>query len=317
MDQISELYKIISDHYRKTKNKPWPCFFPLCTNTSIKSHSQSVSSSLKSIAEHGHLVERNPYLLPIREKQGWQKVGIKRATIFPGFCQTHDDRLFKQADSINEKNITAKAVAFLSYRTFAMEMRKKEVYADYLKGFFKHRDKFVDPNAGEGIKEVIGGMLNCLKVTKPFFLRKYQEMIEFKEYSQMAYKIYRSNRNLAVSCATTINPLDITEQPINKPQPLICFNVLPRKKYTLIIFSYPTGLSALIDQFIRDNERLENMIFNYCEEIILNISFYDSLDSQTLWAIDEAQQPWICWQKVNVPDIFDFRLSDKSLFMKS
>ena len=96
------------------------------------------------------MMERNPYVLPIREKQGWQKVGIKRATKFPGFCQTHDDRLFKQADSINEKNITPKALTFLSYRTFAMEMRKKEVYADSLKGILKYRDKFIDPNAGEG-----------------------------------------------------------------------------------------------------------------------------------------------------------------------
>ena len=268
MDQISELKNIINRQYRKIRNKRRPCFYRQCNNPSIGSHSQTASSSLKSIAEDGHVMERNPSVFPMRDSQGWRKIGINEATKFPGFCQTHDNKLFRQADLISDKNLTPKALMFLSYRTFAMEMRKKEVYSDHLKALLNYSDKFVDPNAQDATKGTMEGMLNCLNVTKPFFLEKYQEIIKSKDYSQMAHKIYRSDRNLGVSCATTINPLDITEQPIDMPQPTICFSVLPRKRYTLIIFSYPRVLSNLIEHFIKNHKRLDDLVFNYCEAVI-------------------------------------------------
>ena len=314
MNNISDLKKTINDNYRKTRNKHWPCFYAQCNNPSIGSHSQSVSTSLRSIAEDGHVMERNPSFFTIRERQGWRKIGVNKATKFPGFCKTHDNKLFKQADSISEKNLTPKALSHLSYRTFAMEMRKKEIYAELMKDLLKHSDKFIDHNAEGIVRNIRGGMLNCLKVTKPFFFMEYQAMIESKDYTRMAHKIYRSDRNVGVSCATAINPLDTTEQPIDKPQPLICFNVLPRKKYTFIIFSYPRPISTLIEMFIRNNERLENLVFNYCEEVILKISLYDSLDSQTVDKIEMAQAPWTFWQEISIPDMFDFKLNDDSLW---
>ena len=51
MDQISELKNIINRQYRKVRNKRRPCFYRQCNNPSIGSHSQTASSSLKSIAE--------------------------------------------------------------------------------------------------------------------------------------------------------------------------------------------------------------------------------------------------------------------------
>jgi len=313
MDQISELKNIINRQYRKVRNKRRPCFYRQCNNPSIGSHSQTASSSLKSIVEDGHVMERNPSVFPIRDTQGWKKIGINEATKFPGFCQIHDDKLFRQADSISDKNLMPKALTFLSYRTFAMEMRKKEVYSDHLKVLLNYSDKFVDPNVQDAIRGAMEGMLNCLRVTKPFFLEKYQRMILTKEYSQDVHKVYRSDRNLGVSCATTINPLDITEQPMDMPQPLICFNVLPRKKYTLIIFSYPRLLSTLIEHFIKDHESLDDLLFNYCEEVVLNISLYNSLDTLTLDTIEAAQAPWPYWQAVEIPDIFDFRFKQDTL----
>ena len=313
IDQISELKNIINRQNRKVRNKRRPCFYRQCNNPSIGSHSQTASSSLKSIAEDGHVMERNPSVFPLRDSQGWRKIGINEATKFPGFCQTHDDKLFRQADSISDKNLTPKALTFLSYRTFAMEMRKKEVSSEQLKVLLNYSDKFVDPSAQDATRGTMEGMLNCLKVTKPFFLEKYQRMIQTKEYSQDAHKVYRSDRNLGVSCATTINPLDITEQPIDMPQPIICFSVLPRKRYTLIIFSYPRVLSTLIEHFIKDHERLDDLVFNCCEEVILNISLYNSLDTLRLDAIEVAQTSWQYWQVVEIPDIFDFRFKEDTL----
>jgi len=314
MDQVSELKKIISDLHRKMKNRRWPCFYPQCNSPSIKSHSQPLSICLRKISEEGHVMERSSSIFPLREKQGWERIGIQKATIFPGFCKSHDNQLFKQADSINKNNLAPKALMFLSFRTFAMEMRKKDIYANHLNAILKRRDKFIDPNAEEGMRGAMEGMLNCLKVTRPPFLKHYQSMIKSKDYSLMTHKIYKADKNLGVSCATAINPLDIYEQPIHLPQPLICFNVLSRNQYTLVIFSYLKDCSALTEQFIRNNERLEDLIFNYCEEVILNISLYHSLDRKALDTIEMAQGSWMSWQKVDIPEIFNFKLDDYSFF---
>lgn len=314
MDQESELKKIISDLNRKSRNRRWRCFYPQCNSLSIKSHSQPLSISLKKISKEGHVMARSSSIFPLREKPGWKRIGIQKATIFPGFCKSHDNQLFNQADSINKNNLAPKALMFLSFKIFAMEMRKKEIEAKKLNAMLKHRDKFIDPNAEEGVIGAMQGMLNCLNVTKPYFLKHYQSMIKSKDYSLMIHKIYKADKNLGVSCATTINPLEIYEQPIHLPQPLICFNVLPRNQYTLVIFSYLKDYSALTKQFIRNNERLEDLIFNYCEEVILNISLYNSLDRKALDTIEIAQESWIHWQKVDIPEIFNFKLDDYSFF---
>lgn len=65
----------------------------------------------------------------------------------------------------------------LSFRTFALEMRKKEIWADHIRRLLLHKDKLPNFEAIAGMEELKGGMENCLRVTKPHVLDKYHGMI--------------------------------------------------------------------------------------------------------------------------------------------
>jgi len=314
MDQLSELMQAIQTVTKRTKKKKWPCFYPDCINISTMSHSQTRGTSLKSIAEeNGHVMKRNFSALPPRATPGWTKIGIGKATRFPGFCREHDDALFKQADSLGQHNITLKALAFLSFRTFALEMRKKEIFSDQGKRLLRHKDKFIDPTAAEEIEARIEGMKNCLIVSKPYYLDLYRKLIKSKDYTEMAHRVFMSATNLGVSCSTDINPLHIGQYPYDKPQPQVSFNVLPRRGYTLIVFSCFKKDIPLMENFISKYQRLEDVIFNFCEEVTLRISLFQALDDRTLEIIDEAQISWEFWQSTTVPNIFKFLLKDETL----
>ena len=178
MNENAELREIISKADNKArKKKGLPCFFPGCNKNAIGSHSQAKSSSLKSIVVDGHVTERDFSIFPPRTRLGWKNKGINKATTFPGFCSQHDIKLFRQADSLGKSNLNQKALTMLSFRTFALEMRKKEIWADHIRRLLLHKDKLPNFEAIAGMEELKGGMENCLRVTKPHVLDKYHGMI--------------------------------------------------------------------------------------------------------------------------------------------
>lgn len=314
MDQLSAMKKVVQDVTKRTGKKKWQCFYPDCNKPSTMSHSQTRNTSLRYIAEeNGHVMERNFNSLPPRQTLGWTKKGIGKATRFPGFCNKHDSELFRQADSVKKHNITPKALSLLSFRTFALEMRKKEIGADQNKRMLIHKDNFIDPMGAEYMEANMEGMENCLRVTKPYHLNRYHSLIKSKNYAQMGHKIFISDTNLGVSCSTSINPLYNEQYPLDQPQPLLSFNVLPRRGYTLVVFSYFKENIPQMENFISKFQRLEDVVFNFCEEVTLRISLFNSLDERTLDIIDKAQAPWATWEPTEVPDIFNFVLNEETL----
>lgn len=275
MNENAELREIISKADKKARKKKWPCFFPGCMTDAIGSHSQTKNSSLDSIAVDGHVVERDFSIFPSGTKLGWKEVGINKATKFPGFCNQHDTRLFRQADSLGKSNLNPKALTMLSFRTFALEMRKKEISADRIRRLLLHKDKFPNTEAIAAMYEKKVGMEHCLRVTKPHVLGKYQRSILGNDFSLITHKVFQSIKNLGISCSTFINPVTDREWPLEIPQPNLTFNVLPRKDYTLVILSFSKSDSELIPEFIQKFGRLEDLIFNFCEEITITTTTFN------------------------------------------
>jgi len=68
-----------------------------------------------------------------------------------------------------------------------------------------------------------------------------------------------------------------------------------------------------MESFIRKYERLEDVVFNFCEEVTLRISLFQALDDGVLDIIEKAQAPWTVWEPIKVPDVFKFVLSEETL----
>ena len=67
-----------------------------------------------------------------------------------------------------------------------------------------------------------------------------------------------------------------------------------------------------MNDFIQKNERIEDLIFNYCEEIVMNISLYNKFDKTLIDTINEALLPWSTWEYKSIPDIFNVKIDDNS-----
>lgn len=307
---LNKKKRAVDKAFKKSRKKNYSCFCPGCHEKAIRSHSQSKSSSLRSIQNIGKVVTKDFLFFPENSIVKWKETSLKKVSTFPGFCTKHDDMLFKKVDSMTETNISSKSLAYLAFRTFAMEMRKKEYHANVIDLILSNINEETNTDGTGFLNNPSDGFKNCLTITKPFYLAFFETLLSTSKEPKMVHKIFKLELNLGVSCSTIINPIPILDLPINKPQPLIAFNILPRKDYTLVTFSSPECDLVLMNNFISSNRRLENLIFNFCEEIAINPTFFHKIPPLILAAIDQALQPWDIWEERAIPNLFDIELSN-------
>lgn len=310
---LNKRNSIVDNALKRVKKKRYNCFFPRCLKKAINSHSQSASSSLRSIQENGFVIARKCHFLPRKQSPNWEEVGVNKVTTFKGFCHIHDNKLFERVDLISDKKLSSKTLAHLAFRTFAMETRKKEYYADFFDEILSCDNSLLDPIGVESLYGLSSGFKNCLNVSKPCYINFFDKLLKKGQDVPMVHKVNKFDVNIGISCATLINPVPTFQQPLNKPQPMITLNVLPRQGYTLIITSCREKDYTLMKDFIRENERIEDLIFNYCEEVVMNVSLFNRFDQTLIATINEAQLSWDTWEHKRIPDIFNVKIDDNSL----
>lgn len=98
-----------------------------CSGKIIKAHSISKSSSLKEIANNGHVLTTFKGAINIENgfKISPTKIGIKKASTFTGFCAHHDKTLFQPIEDkdfvVSEENCF-----LIAYRAISREIFVKE-----------------------------------------------------------------------------------------------------------------------------------------------------------------------------------------------
>lgn len=111
-----------------------PCQHPLAsaeacsTPSSINSHTIQRRGGLAAIAEKGHVYSTKKAFMEIEKREGqidMAKIGVGKASTFPGFCSHHDTELFRpveQADSV----LDAWNGFLLSFRAVTYEVATKD-----------------------------------------------------------------------------------------------------------------------------------------------------------------------------------------------
>ena len=98
-----------------------------CSGKAIASHTLQRGDALNSISEGGHVLTfearsgfgSQPPLL------GFHRIGLRKASVFPGFCKRHDADLFREIEA-GEPLQTKRQAALLGYRVTCLEYFKKE-----------------------------------------------------------------------------------------------------------------------------------------------------------------------------------------------
>ena len=106
-----------------------------CRNESIRSHSLQRMGPLKSISENGHVIRFGQPLAmsALISKDTFEEVGVKKASIFNGFCAEHDSRIFSEIESARVEFNSRTALIFL-IRAQSMEYYRKQVMRQLFNG---------------------------------------------------------------------------------------------------------------------------------------------------------------------------------------
>lgn len=103
-----------------------------CSGSIVGAHTVSRSGSLNQIAEDGHVIAFMPTLEQLIKHNGIlqpERVGVRRASTFTGFCSTHDDSLFSALEKTHF--IGSQEQCFLlAYRAYAREIYTKRAAAE-------------------------------------------------------------------------------------------------------------------------------------------------------------------------------------------
>ena len=132
------------DIFLKSFKKDRICFNPGCKEIAINSHILSKNGIIRSISQNKHLylVDNSRYLF--QQKLRFNKIGINDALTFKGFCQKHDNEIFRsieQNSDINFSNYSTQLL--LSYRGILNELRKKEILIDVYNTMRKNEEVYL------------------------------------------------------------------------------------------------------------------------------------------------------------------------------
>lgn len=115
------------------------CSFPApevdpCSATITRAHTVQRRGGLALIAEKGHVLTVKPTMKEMIESEGKpapRRIGVGKASVFPGFCSKHDTKLFKLIEgkslSINQETAFLFAFRAIAYERFAKEAQKRGV----------------------------------------------------------------------------------------------------------------------------------------------------------------------------------------------
>lgn len=268
-----------------------------CSKEIISSHSISKSSSLKKIAEGGHIYNHklnfynffdfnNSNPIHIIEPK---KVGINEASTFYGFCKDHDNKLFKDID-IENININEKTAFLLGYRGFVREYYFKELHAiemNKLRDFIKIPD-YLKPYFNQVNETFVASKKYLNKI-----INKYFNIFKSEDYSSVKYLAFKFSNVPDILFAGAAPILydfegNNLENDINNLEN-ITINAVAYDNGGIIIFQWFDGeqvnkkfIDSLIKIYNKDKNNICNIlvqfIFIYIENIFIRISWWDNLD---------------------------------------
>lgn len=233
-----EFKNIFRKHELASRNKGRICFLNECEEKAISSHLLQKNGILNRIATNSHLYQfiRNPYYT---EPFFFEKIGINKAFAFPGFCDLHDTKIFKEIETSRLDFTNYRTNLLFSYRILANEIRKKEILIDQFIMHLNELNQYLDNLQLAYLDQTILGYKQSLKDGEYFLSKFYSDLqtstknfcfkiIELPYIEICASGVY--------TYETTKEINEIPDSLCNEPLTDIYFNLLPIENHSIAIF---------------------------------------------------------------------------------
>lgn len=268
MQSIQNLKTEVVKILKKYQNEQKKCSYLNCNENSIVSHTIS-KSQLKLISPDGNLykIEFNLYTSTFQ----MVKTGINKFSTFYGFCNIHDNNLFKIIDKIGNSelinNPIINEICYLSfYRLIIQEKYKKTTNLKSNPEISK-----ILQNANISLNDLLSIGQNLALIDIARIENMIFKAIKEKKYSKIKYKIYKFHE-LPISFGFTfmpecvVNEENISKADSFKPKASMSFFSLHtiKNKYIIVCWLTPDNkiCSNFLNQFIDKYSLLKFCMFN-------------------------------------------------------
>lgn len=310
----------------KLKNYQHTCFAFGCSKKAIESHSQTESLVAR-------LCDNNKKVYGLARsffdfcKYPIKLTPISQSSVFKGFCNDHDTKLFstidQQKNQIDDKDAFLYFFRALCYEQFRKELafQKYEFQLNQISKEFSTKDILDLAHYIGDIKYKIQGIQLFLNKDIKRLRMILEKIQATKEFNQIKYFFMMTNK-LPVSISTLFNPLfdeyqAIYDYPI---QPLMSLNIVPLQTKSIVCIAWIDKYSSYMKNFFDELtelgvERILNILsFLESEDVIIQPSFFDSLNEVqknnliNCIAMPHEEEKKLLWDKFPVffeVDIFD------------
>ena len=290
LNELSKIEKAFDEHQRR-------CMVPGCNQPAIESHSQQRRGAIAAIAEFGHVVavKRNVIAplfnaIPDEPPRGKiEKVGVRKASAFGGFCIAHDTELFKAIDTQQLQINNETQVLALHRRAVAYEIRNKQKMCSMLESAIKISGQY------DAIRHAY---LEDQKMLLAADIKySWLPLWESHPVENLAYKWITIDKNIGISMTSCIPPLsdisfdaymqscwDNVSGAYSRGRPFFSLSIIPSENQTDVVMIWNKCDSTNVDAFssrLGDGSKvgrfLDECIFERSEDFCLKPSLWDSL----------------------------------------
>lgn len=274
-----------------------------CSGNTIQSHSVQKNTSLKAIAKKGHVLtmktmtsgeisnkKHDDSILKI------EKIGINKASTFPGFCNHHDTELFRPVET-REWEHSRKNAFLLSLRAISIEYYKKKYILKFTEWHLNNCDR------GDSFENQIMKQISLRSGYISFkygyddlcyFINIYHKIYKSQNFSKYRYVCIEFDKKCpVVSCGTLVPEYDFhgkfLQSIVEKNIEEVCINLYSLEKESLCIIGYIDGPSRIGKRFTESllsipHERIPNtiiqMVLSSFENTYFNEDWYNFLDTE-------------------------------------
>lgn len=266
----------------KQRKKPrYRCMEQGCNEFAIGSHSQQMGGQLKTLSEDGKVIsikrslydlyngdfDRHPTLEPIE---------ISNASVFPGYCNKHDTKVFECIERNELKRYNFEQAATLFLRAISHEVAQKRTYFDANKKLLKMCSRYFDPNYLRLLNDMQLGREKLLSSDGKFYLEQASESVTAHELISTVW--IKIDHVLPISICTVFSPIRnqnerMQDWMFGAPQKMCSLNIVPTPLGTHVVFSWLKVHDIYCD-WLRNLENDMNLL----EEVVNEIAICDSED---------------------------------------
>ena len=263
-------------------------------NEIISAHSIQKSGQLATIAEDGHVYRMSAGLSTLRRTGGLphpEKIGVRRASTFFGFCKYHDNALFGPIDK-KPLRPDKSQIALYAYRCLCRELFVKENAVATLNWMKEHPDvdhkkmKFLQASL-KGQKLGLDGLLHHKK--------HYDEAIQNGRHEEFEFTYFMSTSRCSLQLSGLLYPdFDFLGRHLqnlsdwSSPLAMITFFTAPTDEGWAFGFGWHKSSSQSCIPFIQSlracvaggakfHDVLLRFSFSTCENHAFRISWWDTV----------------------------------------